>query len=291
MSRVADALRLANRETPGADAFTADAHPWGRDLGAADGGPQPAWSTEGNRACRQPDLDEDAAMPAALRGTEALREPAGIQTTSPLSDLDPSIRQQIAGVVERVFLPISGQAPRMVAFAGVDADARSGWIAAAVADMLAQRTAARIAIVDMNFANPHLHECFGIRRTPGVTEALDSDTPFLQSAWQVRGNLWAIPAGGSASTVELTAGSAARISRLATTLDHVVVSLEPLAGWCGGGLPTLADGIVLVIASEATRRQVGHKVAERLHASGAAILGAVLTNRRYVIPEAIYKRL
>jgi Mrp family chromosome partitioning ATPase len=266
MSRIADALRLANLETPGADAFTAQGHPWGRDLEAG-GGATREWSTEGTR------------------------EPAGVQATSPLANLPSGIRQQIAGVVERVFLPTSGEAPRTVVFAGVDADAQSGWIAAAVADMLAQRTPASVAVVDMNFASPQLHDYFGISPTPGLIEALGSDAPLVTSARQVRANLTVIPAGEPHAAAELTTGARARISRLATTYDHVIVSLEPLAASHGGGLPTMCDGVVLVIAADATRRQAGRAVADWLQASGTTILGAVLTNRRYAIPEAIYRRL
>ena len=99
------------------------------------------------------------------------------------------------------------------------------------------------------------------------------------------------PGGETGGTTELPAGSRARLLRLATTFDHVVVHLGSLAEWCGGGLPAAADGIVLVIAAETTRRQAGRIAAERLRASGAPLLGAVLTNRRYVIPDAIYRRL
>jgi Mrp family chromosome partitioning ATPase len=283
MSRVADALRLANLDTAGADVCTPSGHPWGRDL-EPDDATHNGWST-GDNPAGQP---ARATTTAAGRATEAVRQPTAI---SPLAELASSERQQIAGLVERVFLPISGTVPRVIAFAGVDRDAGSGWVAAAVADMLAQRTAGRIAVVDVNFANPRLHECFGISRTPGLNEALGSDTPLVAVAWPVRANLSVIPAGEPPHGAELTAGSRARISRLATAFDHVIVSLEPFAGWCGGGLPAVSDGIVLVIAADGTRRETGRKVAQRLQASGAAILGAVLTNRRYAIPEAIYKRL
>jgi hypothetical protein len=292
MSFVSDALHRANRDARAAEAFTETDHPWGPDLEATAARSGDIVSgIDGSRAHRQPVLDVNAARPRVRRVTDPARAPECGQRASSLIALEPVARQQITGLVERVFVPAEGEAPRTVAFAGIDTDALSAWITAAVADILAQRTAATIGVVEMNFANPRMHECFGIERTPGVVEALRSAAPLADSACQVRRNLWAIPAGEPAGPTELTTISRARIAQLATGFDHVVMNLEPLTGWCGGGLPVMADGIVLVIRADTTHRQVGRQVAERLHASGARMLGAVLTNRRYAIPEAIYRRL
>ena len=292
MSHVADALRRANRDPLGGDEFQESDHPWGRDLAtrASDGGDS-VWRIEGDRAADAPFPGVSATRPRPVRAPEPVGEPECLQEAPPLIDLDAGDRQQIAGLVERVFMPLSGPAPRMVAFAGVDAAGPSVWVAAAAAEMLARRKPARVVAIEMDMANPSLHECFGISPAPGVMHSVTSDLPIADAARHLRGNLWVIPAGETGGTTELPAGSRARLLRLATTFDHVVVHLGSLAEWCGGGLPAAADGIVLVIAAETTRRQAGRIAAERLRASGAPLLGAVLTNRRYVIPDAIYRRL
>jgi Mrp family chromosome partitioning ATPase len=290
MSRVADALRLANLEV--ADASIEQGHPWGRDLisETETGWSRPATSSGGSRDTRL-EHQESATGTGAVRSAEASREPEIMAAISPLDGVDPAVRQQIAGVVERVFLPVGAAAPRLVVFAGIDADAHAEWVAAAVADMLAQRTPATIAVVDMNFANPRLHECFGIRPAPRLVDDVDIDPPVVRRVRQVRANLSLVPSGEAPVVAEINADLRARISGLTAAYDHVIICMDPLTGWCGGGLPTISDGVVLVIAADASRRQAGRKIAERLQGSGAAILGAVLTNRRYPIPEALYKRL
>ncbi len=291
MSHVADALRRANRDAMGAAEFRDGDHPWGQDLAAAASGSDPVWPVDGTRAYGSAFVDVKAATRRPLRVPASLPDRVCREATSPLADLDAGARQQIAGLAERVFLSGSEEARRMVAFAGLDTDSPTAWISAAVADMLAHRTDARIGVVDMDFASPSLHECFGISLTPGLLQALGSDAPIAESARRVHDNLWTFPAGAPGGGPELTVESRAQILRLTTAFDHVIVNLGSLATWSGGGLPTMADGVVLVIAAEATRREPGRKVAERLHASGASMLGAVLTNRRFAIPEAIYKRL
>jgi Mrp family chromosome partitioning ATPase len=273
MSHLADALRRANRNAVAADVFRDDDHPWGEELGTAMADvPESAWTL-------------DAASRPGDQG------PVFIQPGSSGAGPDAAARQQLAGLIERVFLPVPGPAPRAVAFANVDSHDSSAWIAATTAAMLAQRTGASVGVVDLDFARPSIHEYFALSRAPGLVEALGSDAPLVSSARRIHGNLWVIPAGNSSGRPELSAGSRMRLTHLTAAFDHVVIILEPLAHGFGAGLATIADGIVLVIDAETTRRDTGRMVAERLQASGAAILGAILTNRRYPIPGAIYRRL
>lgn len=51
------------------------------------------------------------------------------------------------------------------------------------------------------------------------------------------------------------------------------------------------DGVVLVVESERTRREVALQYKDRLEKSGAHILGVVLNKRRFHIPEWVYNRL
>jgi Mrp family chromosome partitioning ATPase len=59
----------------------------------------------------------------------------------------------------------------------------------------------------------------------------------------------------------------------------------------GVTIARLADGIVLVLEANATRREAASKVTENLRAAQVKILGAVLNKRTYPIPESLYHRL
>ena len=52
-----------------------------------------------------------------------------------------------------------------------------------------------------------------------------------------------------------------------------------------------ADGIILVLSASHTRRVVARKIKEMLDATQARVLGTVLTDRVFPIPEGIYRRL
>jgi hypothetical protein len=293
MSLIADALQRANRNAIAPDVFRDHDHPWGGDLTAAvvdaPECPPVVETISGVEIGGDPRERDGVAHPWARREPRSPRDPVVLQRSP--RGLDGSARQQIAAVVDRVFVPVSGPAPRVVAFASVEVDDLVGWIAATAGETLARQTGARVAVLDLNFAAPSIHECFGLSKTPGLLEAIASDTRFVTCARHVDETLWVIPTGACCGSPALTAASRTRLSHLAATFDHVVMIMEPLAACAAPAIATIADGIVLIIDGERTRRDTGRAAAERLHASGAPILGAVLTNQRYPIPGAIYRRL
>jgi Mrp family chromosome partitioning ATPase len=49
--------------------------------------------------------------------------------------------------------------------------------------------------------------------------------------------------------------------------------------------------MVLVVQANSTRRVTAQKVKEKLQAANARLLGTVLSERTFPIPETIYKKL
>lgn len=56
-------------------------------------------------------------------------------------------------------------------------------------------------------------------------------------------------------------------------------------------LARLADGIVVVVKFDSTRREVVMRAMELLAEAKGRVLGAVLTDRKQIIPSAVYKRI
>ena len=56
-------------------------------------------------------------------------------------------------------------------------------------------------------------------------------------------------------------------------------------------LGELADGIILVLGANSTRRATARKIKDTLEATRSRILGTVLSERTFPIPERIYRRL
>jgi Mrp family chromosome partitioning ATPase len=203
------------------------------------------------------------------------------------------VQRNLSGLVERVFLPVSGEPTRSLAFVSIGTDADSGPLAAAAAEMLAERTSRTVCVVDAHFRTPSLHLRFELSNTGGFAEALAADTPLVEAARRLQRNLWVIPAGvASAPVVFSTAAARQRISQLVTTFDHVIFDVDPVTpGSDIAALLRLLGGVIVVIAADSTRRETARRAKQTLTESGVTVIGAVLTNRRFPIPDALFRLL
>jgi protein-tyrosine kinase len=285
MSRIADAMQRVPGLGPEAERFHDDEHPW--DLGShgVAEGPPPAPSGFQPRRPVTP-----ISAPREFRKGNSPAH-AAATTAKVATAIDDSLRPHLAALVERVFAPVSGEPPRAVAFSGVGAG--SALIAAATADMLAFHTGSTVCLVDGNFSAPSLHSRFGLEQGPGLIDAIAEGLPLTELLQEIRPNLCVMPAGTGRHRPSF-ASDAVRIhvAQLFARFDYVLVDIEPVSEMRDAtGLAPLVDGVILVLSADATRRESAKRAAHALQGIGASILGAVLTNRRFPIPDALYRRL
>jgi Mrp family chromosome partitioning ATPase len=83
-----------------------------------------------------------------------------------------------------------------------------------------------------------------------------------------------------------------RLEQLRLDFDYTLLH-APAAGWSSEAalLGNMCDGVILVIEAGSTRRLVAQKVKAMLQAANARLLGTVLTERTFPIPEGIYRKL
>lgn len=74
--------------------------------------------------------------------------------------------------------------------------------------------------------------------------------------------------------------------------DNVLMDSPPVNLYADAcGLGKLADGVILVLESNATRREAARKAKETLEGAHVKLLGAVLNKRRFPVPDSIYGRV
>jgi Mrp family chromosome partitioning ATPase len=82
------------------------------------------------------------------------------------------------------------------------------------------------------------------------------------------------------------------LAELRKEFGYVVIDGPPLSAYADGiGLGHLADGIVVVLEANTTRRNVALQVTDRLRSMNLNVLGAVLNKRRFPIPDSLYRRI
>jgi Mrp family chromosome partitioning ATPase len=204
--------------------------------------------------------------------------------------------QEEIELVRNTFLLPGPAAARVVIFSSVESSCGCGRICSRAGEALAGLVHESVCVVDANFRSPSLHDYFEVSNLKGLTEAVFQSGPIKQFAQRVRGdNLWLLSCGFHQVDPERFLSSqslSARIGELRVAFDHVLIAAAPAILFSDAALlGRLSDGLVLVIEANSTRKEPALKAKESLEAAGVKLLGAVLNNRTFPIPEAIYKRL
>ncbi len=214
------------------------------------------------------------------------------------SRLDPGelAREQIVKLVQRLFVFPNSRAPRLIVFSSVDKANGSSEICLRTGQVLATHVSGSVCLVDGNLRGPLLHRLLGVDRFPELTDAsvrLDSTQDF---AVRVAGtNLWVVPPDSpelESSDMFASDQLWLRMAELREKFDYVLIDAPPITS-CADAvlLGQKADGLILVVEAHCTRRETARKAKETLQDAKVNLLGAVLNNRTFPIPEALYHKL
>jgi len=215
------------------------------------------------------------------------------------TDLELITREEQFRLVQRLFRPASGSSPQVVLFCGIEADAGSSSICANTCEILAEQIEEPVCIIDANFDSPCLDQYFGIDNSRGLAEALLESDPIMKFAQQLRQrnlqrNLWVMPSGAGARqrTLLVSEKLRSRMTELRAEFKHVVVNASPMGRNTSSILLSQwTDGVVLVVEANETRRDSARRVKENLEAADVKMLGVVLNNRTFPIPNSLYRRM
>lgn len=201
--------------------------------------------------------------------------------------------EQIRSLVRQVFFPAWPRPARQVVFSAVD-HVDIAEICLHVGQALSAQTAGSVCVVEANRSAPD----FGNAPVRKSCERICDQKGFgslRNSSRQITSKLWRVPINvflGQDENGLSAEWLGSRLKELRLEFDYTVLHGPP-AGLCSEAalLGHLSDGVVLVLQANSTRRVAAQKVKQMLHASNVRLLGTVLNQRTFPIPEAIYKRL
>lgn len=216
--------------------------------------------------------------------------------SSTLSSVEPVAREEVMKIVQRLFLIPQQNAPRAVLFAAVDANNGCNGLCAVTAKLLAESVPGSVCLVEGNFRSPSLADLLAVERDQGFVHSLQLERSIRDFTEPVGpDNLWVLTAGAALHDSSLLLNSGRlkyRIAELRKEFEYIVMNAPPLSTFADGlVLGRLVDGVVLVLEANATRREAAVRVAQSLRNTNIPVLGAVLNNRTFPIPAAVYRRI
>jgi hypothetical protein len=173
-----------------------------------------------------------------------------------------------------------------VVFADLEPTACGPAFSRQVAERLAKMTPERICLV----ADAAEQWQF-VRQVAGR----DGDTTGKSGEVRLHRNLWFLPIEEMLAAPEQNPRQGHYESgflRLRSQFAYSVIHAPPLAqGHDAAQLARHADGLILLLQANETRRHTAVAAKARLDSAGVTLLGTVLLGRRFPIPPGLYQRL
>jgi capsular exopolysaccharide synthesis family protein len=211
-------------------------------------------------------------------------------------DLDQMAQEESLKLVRRVFLLQGGERPQAVVFAGIELGDGCSRICTNTAKTLARSISGSVCLVNADQRSPSLAPLFGVTNRSGLADALSQQGSIREFAQKLHpDNLWLLSCGSFATDSPSLSSSdrlKALLAQLRKEFDFVLINVPAvILDGAASQWGQLVDGVILVVEANLTRREVARKAKESLESAKVRLLGAVLNNRTFPIPETIYRNI
>lgn len=243
---------------------------------------------------KEREMFQTATATAAAPAISEVRPPLDLK---PLElAMEEGQRDEMFKLVQRVFFAPGSDGAHLVVISGTESGNGCSWICSRMGEVLASQVSGSVCLVDANVRAPGLHREFGVSNHYGLTNALQGREPVRNFVTPLsRANLWVLTGGEEIEGSPTVLGSErmrSLLPELRREFDYVLIDAPPLRG----GDDTImlsrnAEGVVLILRANSSRRETARKAVQDLEAAGIRVLGAVLNRRTFPVPESIYKKL
>jgi protein-tyrosine kinase len=201
--------------------------------------------------------------------------------------------EQIRWLVRQVFFSREADAARQVVFSGVE-HIDIATLCLQVGQILSDQVSGSICVVE---ADVHARESASVLLNDGRPRGAGQRPfpPLRESSRRFSEQLWLVPLRvflGDQQNDLSSPRLRERLAELRLEFDYTVVQAPPAGLYSEAALlGQLSDGMILVLQANSTRRAAAKKVKQMLHATNVRLLGAVLSDRTFPIPQRLYQKL
>jgi hypothetical protein len=190
--------------------------------------------------------------------------------------------EQIHALVQQLFFRHEAEPVRHVGFAAIEAGAPTSALCLEVAKALAEEDRYDVGLIDAYPDSVPLQAQLQIA-SPSRAEA---NWPIAQRLWMVPRQSWLPEVGGR----RITDQNLSRLRDLTTEFEFSILWCAPVS-WLTASIGRACDGLVLVLTANKTRRLVATQIKDQLTKAQVPLLGTVLAERRFPVPQGLYRSL
>jgi Mrp family chromosome partitioning ATPase len=153
-----------------------------------------------------------------------------------------------------------------------------------------------VLLIDGQLRHPSLHHKFGLRQSGGILEVLENELSTNGLIKRIDSSALRIVTTGVSNNFNLAQN---HLDKLNTMLNNarqrvrfIFIDIPPVLAYSEGiSLSHLCDGIVMVMRAGETRWEVIQEARRLLERAGVDLIGGILNQREYFIPNWVYKNI
>ncbi len=169
-------------------------------------------------------------------------------------------------------------------------------IVSSYAKLLSLQAHQKVLLIEMNARHPSLAHKLGLTSHLGVTNYFDGDRALDSVVQDTRQGSFKVIAIGQNDPVKvqlhLDRMFPALLESALQRFDTVLIDAPPVVG--SPETPPLSahvDGVVVVVHTGKTKREVVQRSLSMIGQSDGKVLGVILNRKKYYIPDFIYRRI
>ncbi len=194
--------------------------------------------------------------------------------------------EQIRGLVRQVFSPELNPPVQQVVFSSVEHETDVRSLCMWVGEVLAQEKAAEIAVIDETEVSLERSSS----RADFEAYSQYRTMPIRQLATRIHKRVWWVPPRSASQDPCHRTSLSAYMAELRREFEYSIVAAPAsTVSSVAQEMARFADGIILVLSAQHTRRTTALKVKSAL--GRVRLLGTVLSDREFPMPTSIYRRL
>jgi Mrp family chromosome partitioning ATPase len=190
--------------------------------------------------------------------------------------------EQIHALVQQLFFRPESRPVRHVGLATIEPSTATATLCLEVARALAAEDRYDVGLID---AYPDSVPLQTQLQIPSPNPAV-ATWPIAPRLWMVPRQSWLPDADGR----RLTDRNLSRLRELTTEFDFSILCCAPVS-WLTASIVQTCDGLVLVLTANKTRRLVAAQIKDHLSKAQVPLLGTVLAERRFPVPQGLYRNL
>lgn len=190
--------------------------------------------------------------------------------------------EQIHVLIQQLFFGHASAPVRHVGFTTMETSTAIATLCFEIATALAQEDRYDVGLIDASPDSVLLQ-----------TQLQISQPSRAEASWPIAARLWMVPRQSwlpDAGSPRITDQNLSRLRELTTEFDFSILYCASIS-WITASIGQTCDGLVLVLTANKTRRLIASQIREQLANAQVPLLGTVLAERRFPVPQGLYRNL